>query len=85
MFSKGIYLACKLIKKQTEENNMEYDFSLKACYESVVFEIEELHMNVFECYGRALIRAKQDIFFNKTMIKAYEKYIEVHNLKWDAQ
>lgn len=27
---------------------MEYDFSLKACYESVVFEVEELHHNVFE-------------------------------------
>lgn len=62
---------------------MEYDFSLEACYESVVFDIEELHHNVFEAYGRALVRAKQDILFNKTMIQAYEKYITDHNLKWD--
>lgn len=63
---------------------MEYDFSLKACYKSVVFEVEELHQNVFERYGRALVRAKQDIFFNETMIQAYEKYIEEHELKWNA-
>lgn len=61
----------------------EYDFSLEACYESVTFDVEELHRNVFEEYGRSLIRAKQDVFFNKTMIKAYEKYIEDHNLKWN--
>lgn len=59
------------------------DFSLKACYDSVVFEVETLHANVFEEYGRALIRAKQDVFFNKTMIEAYEKYITEHNLKWN--
>lgn len=62
---------------------MEHDFSLNACYESVVFEVEELHKNIFEAYGRALIRAKQDIFFNKTMILAYEKYIEEHNIRWN--
>ena len=62
---------------------MEYDFSLKACYDSVKFDVEELHNNVFEEYGRALIRAKQDPFFNKTMIQAYEKYIDEHNLKWN--
>ena len=62
----------------------EYDFSLEACYESVVFEVEILHQNVFEQYGRALVRAKQDIWFNTRMIKAYEKYIEEHNLKWDC-
>ena len=59
------------------------DFSLKACYQSVVFEVETLKRNVFEAYGRALVRAKQDIFFNKTMIEAYEKYINDHNLKWN--
>ena len=63
---------------------MEYDFSLNACYRSVVFEIEELHRDIFTEYGRALVRAKQDPWFNKTMIKAYEKYIEEHETKWDA-
>lgn len=62
---------------------MEYDFSLKACYESVVFEVEELHNNVFEELGRAIVRAEQDICFNKTMIDAYKKYIKEHNLSWN--
>jgi hypothetical protein len=61
------------------------DFSLKACMESVEFEVEVLHCNVFEEYGRALVRAKQDVFFNKTMIKAYEQYIADHGLSWDAK
>lgn len=62
---------------------MTYDFSLQACYESVEFEVEFLKKNVFEAYGRALIRAKQDVFYNKTMIEAYEKYIADHNLSWN--
>jgi hypothetical protein len=62
---------------------MEHDFSLQACIESVGFEIENLHRNVFEEYGRALVRAKQDPFFNKTMIKAYEQYIAEHGIKWN--
>ena len=62
---------------------MSYDFSLDACYDSVVFEVETLKVNVFEAYGRALVRASQDVFYNKTMIKAYEKYINEHGLKWN--
>ena len=48
------------------------DFSLNACYESVVFEVETLKVNVFEELGRAIIRAEQDVFYNKTMIVAYK-------------
>lgn len=59
------------------------DYSLSACYESVEFEVEFLKVNIFEAYGKALIRAKQDVFYNKTMITAYEKYIEEHNIKWN--
>lgn len=62
---------------------MEYDFSLKACYESVEFDVEFLKKNVFEELGRAIIRAEQDTFFNRTMIEAYKKYIKEHNLKWN--
>ena len=56
---------------------------LKACYEAVVFEVEVLGENIFKAYGKALVRAKQDVFFNTRMIKAYEKYIENHNIKWN--
>ena len=59
------------------------DFSLNACYESVIFEVEVLKANVFDCLGRAIIRAKQDVFYNKTMIEAYKKYITDHNIRWN--
>lgn len=59
------------------------DFSLDACYKSVVFEVETLKVNVFEALGRAIIRAEQDVFYNKTMIEAYKKYISDHNIKWN--
>lgn len=59
------------------------DFSLNACYESVVFEVEILKANVFEELGRAIIRAEQDVFYNKKMIEAYKKYISDHNMKWN--
>ena len=60
------------------------DFSLNACYESVIFEVETLKVNVFEALGRAIIRAEQDKFYNKKMIDAYKKYISDHNMKWEA-
>ena len=59
------------------------DFSLNACYESVVFEVEILKVNVFEELGRAIIRAGQDVFYNNKMIEAYKKYISDHNMKWN--
>lgn len=62
---------------------MNADFSFNACYEEVVFEVEVLHKNIFTEYGKSLVRAEQDIFFNRTMIKAYEKYIRDHNIKWN--
>lgn len=63
----------------------EYDFSLAACLESVEFSVEILHENPFEQLGRAVIRADQDMFFNKTMIEAWKQYIKDHNLKWNDQ
>lgn len=62
---------------------MEYDFSLNACMESVKFSVEELHANPFEELGRAIIRAEQDVFFNKTMIEAWKKYITDNQIKWN--
>lgn len=53
-----------------------------ACYEAVVFEIETLHCDIFRAYGRAILRAKQDCFFNKRMLDAYEKYMRDHLIRW---
>ena len=64
---------------------MDYDFSLKACKESVQFEVEELGANPFEELGRAIIRAEHDIFFNKTMITAWKEYIEENGMKWNER
>lgn len=61
----------------------EYDFGLQACLESVEFSVETLHANPFEELGRAIVRAEQDIFFNKTMIEAWKLYIANHDMKWD--
>lgn len=58
----------------------EYDFSIDACMESVEFSVEVLNENPFEQLGRAVIRAEQDPFFNKTMVDAWKKYIK-ENIK----
>jgi hypothetical protein len=59
-------------------------FGFEACMESVKFDIEFLHQNPFELLGRWMIRAEQDVFFNKTMITALKQYIADHNMTWDA-
>ena len=59
------------------------NFSLEACMDSVKFSVEVLNENPFEELGRAIIRAEQDVFFNKTMITAWKKYIQDNNLKWN--
>lgn len=61
------------------------DFSLEACYRSIVFDIEELKRNPFEMLGRYYVRAEQDIFFNKTMIDALKKYMADHNIVWNSE
>ena len=59
------------------------EFGLEACLESVEFDVEVLHRNPFEELGRSIIRAEQDVFFNKTMIEAWKQYIKEHDLKWN--
>ena len=60
-------------------------FGIEACMESVKFSGEFLHQNPFEELGRAIIRAEQDVFFNKTMIEAWKQYIKENELKWDEK
>lgn len=58
-------------------------FGFEACYESVAFDIEFLHADPIAKLGEFTLRAKQDIFFNDTMIDALLKYIEDHGIRWD--
>lgn len=62
-----------------------YDYSFEACLKSVKDHVENYGENPFEELGRSIIRAKQDMFFNKTMIDAYEYYIEQNCLRWDEK
>lgn len=59
------------------------DFSLNACLEACEMDVAVLHRNPFEELGRSIIRAKQDPFFNKTMIEAWTKYILDHGMNWN--
>lgn len=61
------------------------EFGIEACLESVKFSVEFLHKNPFEELGRSIIRAEQDIFFNRTMIEAWKIYIRENNLKWNQE
>lgn len=60
------------------------DFSLSACLESVEFSIETLGKDPVRMLGEFTLRAKQDVFFNKTMIEALLDYIESHGIKWNS-
>lgn len=74
------------VKKHTtthREVNKMADFSFKACYNSVVFEVEKLHGNPFTMLGEYIVRAEQDKFFNKTMIEAVKQYIKDNNISWE--
>ncbi len=64
---------------------MTADFSLNACMEAVTFDVEFFHKNPFEELGRAIVRAEQDIFFNRTMIEAWKKYIADNGLSWKQE
>ena len=62
---------------------MRSEFGMEACMESVKSSVELLGKDPFTELGRAIIRAEQDIFFNKTMIDAWKQYIRDNNIKWD--
>lgn len=66
-----------------EEEETEDIYGLKACEESVKYSVEKLNYNPIHLLGEYELRAKQDPFFNKTMITALYKYIEEHEIKWD--
>lgn len=64
---------------------MDSQFGIKACMESVEFDVEFLHKDPIRMLGEYTLRAKQDVFFNKTMIEALNQYIESHNIKWNQE
>lgn len=61
---------------------MKSEFGMEACMESVKMSVELLGDDPFTELGRAIIRAEQDICFNKTMIDAWKQYIRDNNITW---
>lgn len=59
-------------------------FGIDACMESVEFDVEFLHKDPLQELGRAIIRAEQDIMFNRTMVEAWKRYIREHGIRWDS-
>lgn len=63
---------------------MERDlFGMEACMESVRRSVELLGKNPFEELGRSMVRAEQDVLFNKKMIEAWKQYIRENEIGWD--
>lgn len=69
------------MKEQEKKREMEANpFGLRACMESIEFDVEVLKRDPFEMLEKFEQRAKEDIFFNKTMIEAVKQYIEEKGL-----
>lgn len=67
--------------KTWEEIEIERNpFGFVACMKSVTFDIETLNRDPFEMLAEFEQRAKEDIFFNKTMVEAVKQYIEEKGL-----
>lgn len=45
-------------------------FGIDACKESILWDVEHLHNNLYKLLGEYVERANNDVFFNKTMILA---------------
>lgn len=72
--------------KTWEEIEIERNpFGLRACMESVTFDIETLNRDPFEMLSEYEQRAKEDIFFNKTMIEAVKQYIAENGLTQEEE
>ena len=63
-------------EKEIERN----PFGVVACMESVKSHIETLHEDPLKLLADFRKRAEEDVFFNKTMIDALEKYMEEHGI-----
>lgn len=63
---------------------MNKQFDMDACYEAIEFEVKTLGHDPIRMLGQFIIRAEQDVFFNKTMIEAMKKYIKDNEIKWNA-
>ena len=58
-------------------------FGLEACLESIRFDVEKLGRDPKEMLGEYIIRAEQDVFFNKKMIDAMKLYIRENGIRWN--
>ena len=65
------------------EKTFEEQYGFKACYDTVVIEIERYKQDPLKLLGKYILRADQDTWFNKTMIDALKQYIKDKNIKWN--
>lgn len=74
----------RIIDKILNEEVMCKDkYGIEACRKSIRFSVEECGKDPIRLLGEYHLRAKQDVFFDETMIKALEQYIEENGIKWD--
>ena len=72
--------------KTWEEIEIERNpFGFVACMKSVTFDIETLKRDPFEMLSEYEQRAKEDVFFNKTMIEAVKQYIAENGLTQEEE
>ena len=60
----------KIIKIEKARRIEDGDFGINACKEAVLFQKETEHKSLYLILEEYMKRAKEDIFFNKTMVLA---------------
>lgn len=60
----------QIIANERENRHEEGSYGIKACKESIAFQVEFFHRSLYDLLGEYVKRANDDGFFNKTMVLA---------------
>ena len=58
-------------------------YGLNACYDSIKSSVEKFGEDPIRLLGEYVLRAEQDVFFNKKMITAMMEYLKDNNIEWN--
>lgn len=58
-------------------------YCIEACLDEIKYLVECKGYNPFVLMGRFIVRAQQDLFFNKNMILAMHEYFKLREIRWD--